>query len=109
MMKAAVNMFDAMIITPGGPGAETEAKRFNTHSKLYLFTNSANEKFGSPTWFSEVSATQTFDLKDLEVGSAAEAILPMSAVMKKPAGFMSSILVVMLAAILAVVLSEKLA
>jgi len=74
MTQAAVDMFDAMIITPGGPGAEKEARRFDRYSNLYLFSNSASES-GSPEWFSALSATQSFDLKDLQVGSAAEALL----------------------------------
>jgi len=92
MMEAAVDMFDAIIISPGGPGAEKEAKRFNMHSELYLFSNSASE-FGSPQWFSELRATKTFDLKDLQVDRAADTVLEMPGVvemkctMKKPVSF----------------------
>jgi len=74
MMEAADDMFDSIIITPGGPGAEKEAKRFNARSKRYIFRNSASEN-GSPKWFSEVHAMMAFDLKDLNVGQTEQVIL----------------------------------
>merc|ERR1712232_1365796 len=74
MQKADVEMFNVIIITPGGPGAEAEAKRFKGHARIYNLKNSSSEQ-GCPAWFSELLAEATFDLNGMQVDRVTEAII----------------------------------
>merc|ERR1712139_90085 len=67
-------MFDVLLVVPGGPGAELEAKRFNEHAKIFTFNNSASER-GCPPWFNELSSEHTFDLNDLQVNTCTDMII----------------------------------
>ena len=67
-------MFNAIIVTPGGPGAEAEAKRFNGYSKFYTLTNSMSGA-GCPKWFGELVSEDTVELSGLKVDRLTEAIM----------------------------------
>jgi len=77
MQTADVDMFDAVIVTPGGPAAGNEANRFSGHAALFTFINSASER-GRPEWFGKLSPEATFDLKDMQAGLVVEAIMKSS-------------------------------
>jgi len=83
MMEAPVETFDAMIIVPGGPAAEKKSRRYNTKSRLYFFKNSFEES-PPPAWFGELQSAGNFDLKDLVVDQAVEAIVGGGSIEVKP-------------------------
>jgi hypothetical protein len=74
MMTAPLNMFDAIIVTPGGHGAEIEAKRFLDHTKFYALTHSGNAQLPSK-WFADLPIERTYDLHKLDIHVAASGIL----------------------------------
>ena len=61
MNEASVDMFDIVLITPGGVGAQEEAQRFEGHAKLITFVNSSDTRFGSPYWMKSLSSSYQFD------------------------------------------------
>jgi hypothetical protein len=95
MMEAALDMFDAIIITPGGPGAEKEARRFETHAKLFFCQHSSSTQ-PPPGWFRELRSAAEFDFNGnngvFDFNSALETILDdgvleMKCSTKKPLSF----------------------
>merc|ERR1712048_447750 len=63
MNDAVVNMFDIILITPGGSGAQKEAQRFEGHAELFIFIDSSNGR--SLDWMKKLQSSKTFDFKGM--------------------------------------------
>lgn len=72
--------FDTVLVTPGGPGTQNEAQLFlEAGVSILTFCNSADEKFGSPPWFSSLSSgVGTFDLLGMKTQDAVAAVMQTS-------------------------------
>lgn len=70
-------MFDAVLVTPGGPGTQNEAQLFHEAGvPILTFCNSADAQFGNPPWFSNLSSRQdSFDLLSMTTQDAIDTVI----------------------------------
>ena len=79
---AEAKAFDAILVAPGGAGAEAEASKFASSAIMFYFINSEDAQYGKPDWLITMSGDHAkTDLIRMDAEDVAEKIR--SCIMKK--------------------------